>query len=69
MTSDPMAETTGCEPAWLELLPVNDRGLFMDEWLAAPRPEREQLASEWRRTAAVHGDRKLARRLSKPLTV
>lgn len=69
MTSDPMAETTGCESAWLELLPVNDRKLLMDEWLSAPRLERERLAREWRRTAAVHADRKLARRLSKPLTV
>lgn len=57
------------EPEWLASLPVADRQLYRDEWIAAPVSEREQLIREWHRTAALHADRKLARHLSKPLTV
>lgn len=69
MTSDSAAETAAPEPAWLESLPVDDRQLYRDEWTAAPAHEREQLVREWQQTAAVHANRKLARRLSRPLTV
>ncbi len=69
VTSDSTAGSIAPEPLWLQILSVDDRKLFRDEWLAAPSPEREQLAREWHRTAAVHADRKLARRLSNPLTI
>ena len=69
MTNDPVAETSAPEPAWLEFLPVDDQQLYRDEWAAAPGREREQLFREWQQTAAVHADRTLARRLSRPVTV
>lgn len=69
MNSNSTSEAAAPELPWLELLPLDDRQLFMDEWIAVPAHEREQLVREWHRTAAVHADRKLARCLSRPVVV
>jgi hypothetical protein len=60
---------------WLEFLPVTDRRLFVNEFsrvvtAAAAIDSYEplsQLIREWRATAEVHSDPKLARRLRGPL--
>lgn len=60
---------------WLEFLPAGDRRLFLDEFsrvvtAAAAVDNYEpltQLVREWRATAEVHADPKLARRLRRPL--
>jgi hypothetical protein len=60
---------------WVEFLPVNERRLFMDEFsrvvtaVAAldDYAPLTQLVSEWRATAEVHADPKLARRLRRPI--
>lgn len=60
---------------WLEFLPATDRRLFLDEFTrvvtaAAAVDNYEpltQVVIEWRATAEVHADPKLARRLRKPL--
>jgi len=60
---------------WIEFLPVRDRSLFLDEFsrvvtAAAAIDNYEslgQLVREWRATAEVHSDPKLARRLRRPL--
>lgn len=62
---------------WLEFLPTGDRRLFLDEFsmvvtAAAAVDNYEpvtQLVREWRATAEVHADPKLARRLRRPLEV
>lgn len=60
---------------WLEFLPSTDRRLFRDEFTrivaAAAAVDNfaplGQLLSEWRATAEVHADPKLARRLRRPV--
>jgi len=60
---------------WLEFLPQSDRQLFMDEFSRVIVASAEldnyaslsQLIGEWRATAEVHADSKLARRLRHPL--
>ncbi len=62
---------------WIEFLPAGDRLLFLDEFTriltaAATVDNYElmtQLVHEWRATAEVHADPKLARRLRRPLEV
>jgi hypothetical protein len=60
---------------WLEFLPSTDRQLFLDEFsrvvaAAAAVDNYEaltQLVREWRATAEIHADPKLARGLRRPL--
>lgn len=60
---------------WLEFLPARDRRLFVDEFsrviIAAAAIDSyeplSRLVREWRATAEVHADPKLARRLRRPL--
>jgi hypothetical protein len=60
---------------WLELIPARDRRLFLDEFsrvvtAAAAVDNYEplsQLVREWRATAEIHADPKLARRLRAPV--
>ncbi|CAN5141313.1 hypothetical protein BH18ACT4_BH18ACT4_05320 [soil metagenome] len=60
---------------WLEFLPASDRRLFLDEFsmvvtAAAAVDIYEpltQLVREWRATAEVHADPKLAKRLRRPV--
>lgn len=62
---------------WIEFLPAGDRRLFLDEFTrvltaAATVDNYElmtQLVHEWRATAEVHADPKLARRLRRSLEV
>lgn len=61
--------------SWMELLPAADQRLFADEFsrVAAAASELDSYASlvqllrEWRATAEVQADPKLARRLRRPL--
>ena len=61
---------------WVEFLPVRDRGLFAEEFArtveAAAAVDNyaplSQLLREWRDTAEVHADPRLARRLRRPIT-
>lgn len=60
---------------WLEFLPAQDRRVFVEEFsrVVAAAAELDsyapvvQLVREWRATAEVHADPKLARRLRRPL--
>jgi hypothetical protein len=60
---------------WLEFLPPSDRELFVDEFSRVIAASAEldnyvalsQLLTEWRGTAEVHADPRLARRLKRPL--
>lgn len=60
---------------WLEFLPGADRAAFVDEFsrVVAAATDLDnyepfgQLVQEWRATAEVHADPKLARRLKRPL--
>jgi hypothetical protein len=60
---------------WIEFLPARDRRMFLDEFsrvvtAAASVDNYEplaQLVREWRATAEIHADPKLARRLRRPL--
>jgi hypothetical protein len=60
---------------WLEFLPAADRRLFADEFARVVTAAAEldnygplgQLVREWRATAEVHADPKLARRLRRPV--
>lgn len=60
---------------WLEFLPVKDRRAFVDEFsrVVAAAAELDnyapfgQFVREWRATAEVHADPKLARRLKRPV--
>lgn len=60
---------------WLEFLPDKDRQLFVGEFsrliVAAAELDNyasvSQLIAEWRATAEVHADPRLARRLTRPL--
>lgn len=60
---------------WIEFLPARDRRLFLDEFsrvvTAAATVDNydslSQLVREWRATAEVHADPKLARRLRRAL--
>jgi hypothetical protein len=60
---------------WLEFLPPRDRKLFVDEFSRVIAASAEldnyvalsQLLGEWRATAEVHADPRLARRLKRPL--
>jgi hypothetical protein len=60
---------------WLEFLPAQDRRAFVEEFsrVVAAAAELDsyapvvQLVREWRATAEVHADPKLARRLRRPL--
>lgn len=72
----PAALATALEDAfpWMDLLPAKDRRLFADEFsrvvIAAADLDNmaplTQLLREWRATAEVYADPKLARRLRKP---
>jgi len=61
---------------WVEFLPIRDRALFAEEFartvMAAAAIDNyaplSQLVREWRDTAEVHADPKLARRLRRPIT-
>jgi hypothetical protein len=60
---------------WLEFLPPRDRQLFVEEFSRTMVASAEldnyapvsQLVGEWRATAEVHADPRLARRLKRPL--
>ncbi|MHB8463804.1 MAG: DUF6247 family protein [Acidimicrobiales bacterium] len=60
---------------WLEVLPVKDRQLFVEEFSRVLVATTEldtyaplsQLIREWRATAEVHADPRLARSLKRPL--
>jgi hypothetical protein len=60
---------------WLEFLPPKDRQLFVEEFSRVMVASAEldnyapvsQLVGEWRATAEVHADPRLARRLKRPL--
>lgn len=60
---------------WLGLLPVNDRQLFLQEFSRVLVATTEldtyaplsQLIREWRATAEIHADPKLARSLKRPI--
>lgn len=66
-----LADALGDAFPWVEFLPAADRRLFLEEFsrvivAAASLDDYEalsQLAREWRATAEVHADPKLARRL------
>lgn len=66
-----LADALGDAFPWVEFLPAGDRRLFLDEFsrvvvAAAALDDYEaltQLVREWRATAEVHADPKLARRL------
>lgn len=61
--------------AWMEFLPARDRYKFVDEFSRAIAAAVEldsyaalmQLLREWRTTAEIHADPRLARRLRRPL--
>ena len=61
---------------WMEFLPAADRRLFLDEFsrvvTAAAAVDSyaplDQLIREWRNTAEVHADPRLARRLRRAIT-
>ncbi len=60
---------------WMEFLPTGDRRLFLDEFsrvvTASATVDRyeslDQMVREWRSTAEIHADPKLARRLRRDL--
>ena len=60
---------------WVDLLPARERGLFVDEFSRAVSAAASigsyealhQLVHEWRATAEIHADPKLARRLRRPI--
>jgi hypothetical protein len=70
-----LADALGDAFPWLEFLPARDRRLFVDEFTrvvtAAAAVDNltplAQLIREWRATAEVHADPKLARRLGRAL--
>jgi hypothetical protein len=70
-----LAAALGDAFPWLEFLPVTDRRLFVEEFsrvvVAAAELDSyaplSQLVREWRATAEIHADPKLARRLRRPL--
>ena len=61
---------------WLQFLPATDRRLFVEEFSRAIAGAADlgtyapvsQLVREWRASAEIHADPKLARRLRKPVT-
>jgi hypothetical protein len=69
-----LADALGDAFPWLEFLPVVDRRAFVEEFsrVAAAAAELDtyapmsQLVREWRATAEIHADPKLARRLRRP---
>lgn len=68
------ADALGDAFPWIEFLPVADRRMFLDQFsrvvLAGTAFDNyealTQLVREWRATAEVHADPKLARRLGEP---
>lgn len=72
-----LADALGDAFPWVEFLPAGDRRLFLDEFsrvvvAAAALDDYEaltQLVREWRATAEVHADPKLARRLRRAVEV
>jgi len=74
----PKAVETGLVDAfpWLEFLPAKDRRVFAQEFSRTLVAGAEldsyaalaQLVREWRATAEIHADPRLARRLKRPLT-
>lgn len=70
-----LQEALGDAFPWLEFLPAADRRLFVDELtrvlIGAAALDNyaplSQLVREWRATAEIHADPKLARRLRRPL--
>jgi hypothetical protein len=70
-----LGDALGDAFGWLEFLPVADRRLFADEFARVVTAAAEldnygplsQLVLEWRATAEVHADPKLARRLRRPV--
>ncbi len=71
----PLAEALAEALPWLEFLPPGDRNLFAEEFSRVIAASAEldnyaalsQLLGEWRATAEVHADPRLARRLQRPL--
>ncbi len=71
----PLAEALAEALPWLEFLPPGDRNLFAEEFSRVIAASAEldnyaalsQLLGEWRATAEVHADPRLARRLKRPL--
>jgi hypothetical protein len=70
-----LGEALGEALPWLEFLPLADRRAFVDEFSRVVVASAEldsyeplsQLVREWRATAEVYADPKLARRLKRPL--
>lgn len=65
-----IARATGNKPfppPWSRILPATERRAFVDEYAGADPADRERLLWEWERTAAVYADRRLARRLRRPV--
>jgi hypothetical protein len=71
----PLAEALAEAFPWLEFLPARDRQVFVDEFSRVIAASTEldnyaalsQVLGEWRATAEVHADPRLARRLRRPL--
>jgi hypothetical protein len=72
---DALGEALGDAFPWLEFLPSADRRLFLEEFSRVVTAAAEldnytpliQLLREWRATAEVHADPKLARRLRRAI--
>jgi hypothetical protein len=70
-----LGEALGEAFGWLEFLPAADRRLFIDEFARVVTASADldnyapltQLIREWRTTAEVNADPKLARRLRRPV--
>jgi hypothetical protein len=69
-------EAVGEAISWVEFLPAAERRAFVDEFsrlaVAAaeldPYSELTQVLQEWRATAEIHADPRLARRLRRPIS-
>jgi len=70
-----LSEALGDAFAWLEFLPSKDRRMFIDEFTRVVTAAADldnyapltQLVREWRATAEIHADLKLARRLRRAI--
>ena len=70
-----LGDALGDAFGWLEFLPVTDRSLFADDFARVVTAAAEldnygplsQLVREWRATAEVYADPRLARRLRRPV--
>jgi Family of unknown function (DUF6247) len=74
-SSKALGDALGDAFGWLEFLPASDRRLFTDEFARVVTAAAEldnygplsQLVREWRATAEVYADPKLARQLRRPV--